>query len=570
MSFVKKYVFLLIGFSFLLSKFPDAINYNGMVVSSNQYASDIGIQVLRDGGNAIDAAVAVSFALAVVHPGAGNIGGGGFMVIRTHQGEVTTIDFREKAPSLAHQNMFLDDSLNVIPDKSWSTALASGVPGTVSGMWLAHDKYGTQPWSSLINPSVRLANHGFKLDPLNCSYLNSDKYSSFLSNDIEAKKIFTKNSKYRIGENFVQLDLANTLKRISYYGAKEFYEGETAKNIVKCMNRTGGIITINDLKNYNAVERKPIIFDYKGYRVYTMPPPSSGGIALAGILNQLENIDLSSVPYHSSDYIHYVVEAEKRVYSDRAFFLGDSDFYDIPIDVLISDAYSKKRWATVDSSIATPSSEISYGDINFHYNESEETTHYSVVDKWGNAVSVTTTINGWFGNGIVVDDSGFLLNNEMDDFSSKPGHPNKYGLVGNKANSIEPNKRMLSSMTPTIVENPEGELFLILGSPGGSTIITTVAQIFLNIVEKQMNIKDAVEKGRFHHQWLPDAISFEYENFSNETLNDLESRGHSYYFRGSIGEANCILVDYIYENNDTTAIYYGASDSRRDASAKGY
>lgn len=570
MNSIKKYIFLLIGFSFLLSKFPDAINYNGMVVSSNQYASDIGIQVLRNGGNAIDAAVAVSFALAVVHPGAGNIGGGGFMVIRTHKGEVTTIDFREKAPSLAHQNMFLDDSLNVIPDKSWSTALASGVPGTVSGMWLAHEKYGTQPWSSLINPSVRLANYGFKLDPLNCSYLNSDKYSSFLSNDIEAKKIFTKNSKYRIGENFVQLDLASTLKRISYYGAKGFYEGKTAKNIVKCMNRTGGIITANDLKNYNAVERKPIIFEYKGYRIYTMPPPSSGGIALAGILNQLENIDLSSIAYHSSDYIHYVVEAEKRVYSDRAFFLGDSDFYDIPIDVLISDSYSKKRWATVDSSIATLSSEISYGDINFHYNESEETTHYSIVDKWGNAVSVTTTINGWFGNGIVVDDSGFLLNNEMDDFSSKPGHPNKYGLVGNKANSIEPNKRMLSSMTPTIVENPEGELFLILGSPGGSTIITTVAQIFLNIVEKQMNIKDAVEKGRFHHQWLPDAISFEYENFSNETLNDLESRGHSYYFRGSIGEANCILVDYIYENNDTTAIYYGASDSRRDASAKGY
>ena len=570
MNFVRNSIFVLIVFNLLLSKFPDATNYNGMVVSSNKYASDIGVQVLKDGGNAIDAAIAVSFALAVVHPGAGNIGGGGFMVIRTADGEVRTIDFREKAPSLASQDMFLDDSLNVIPDKSWSTALASGVPGSVSGMWLAHEKYGTKPWYSLIKPSVQLAKHGFDLDALNCSYLNSDKYSSFLSKDIEAKAIFTKKSNYRIGEKFIQSDLANTLKRISYYGAKEFYEGETSKNIIKCMNRTGGIITADDLKNYRAVERNPIEFEYKGYKIYTMPPPSSGGIALAGILNQLENIDLSLIPYQSSDYIHYIVEAEKRVYSDRAFFLGDSDFNDIPIDILISDDYSQQRWSTVDSIIATPSSEISYGDIEYYNNESEETTHYSVVDKWGNAVSVTTTINGWFGNGIVVDDSGFLLNNEMDDFSSKPGHPNKYGLVGNKANAIEPNKRMLSSMTPTIVENSNGSLFLVLGSPGGSTIITTVAQIFLNIVEKNMNIKDAVEKGRFHHQWLPDAISFEYQNFSNETLSDLESRGHSYYFRRSIGEANCIMVDYIYNENDTTSVYYGASDSRRDASAEGY
>jgi len=570
MKFVKNNILVLIIFNLLLSKFPDATNYNGMVVSSNKYASDIGVEVLKNGGNAIDAAIAVSFALAVVHPGAGNIGGGGFMVIRTAKGEVTTIDFREKAPSAAYQNMFLDDSLNVIPDKSWATALASGVPGSVSGMWLAHEKYGTKSWSSLVSPSVKLAKYGFNLDPLNCSYLNSDKYRSFLSKDIETKKIFTKNSNYKIGETFIQSDLANTLKRISYYGAKEFYEGETSKNIIKCMERTGGIITADDLKNYKAIERKPIVFDYKGYKVYTMPPPSSGGVALAGILNQLENIDLSSIPYHSSDYIHYIVEAEKRVYSDRAFFLGDSDFNEIPIETLISDNYSKVRWSTVDSSIATPSSDITYGNLDSYYNESEETTHYSVVDKWGNAVSVTTTINGWFGNGIVVDNSGFLLNNEMDDFSSKPGHPNKYGLIGNKANAIEPNKRMLSSMTPTIVENNDGSLFLVLGSPGGSTIITTVAQIFLNVVEKNMNIKEAVEQSRFHHQWLPDAISFEYQNFSNETLLDLESRGHSYYFRHSIGEANCILIDYIYNENDTTSIYYGASDSRRDASAKGY
>ena len=367
--------------------------------------------------------------------------------------------------------------------------------------------------------------------------------------------------------------MGRTLERISNHGAKEFYKGETARNIVKCMNRTGGIISIDDLNNYEAIERDPIAFEYKGYKIYTMPPPSSGGIALAGILNQLENIDLSSVPYHSSDYIHYIVEAEKRVYADRAFFLGDSDFYDVPIDILISDEYSNARWSMIDTLKATPSSELNYGNITGYNNESEETTHYSVVDKWGNAVSVTTTINGWFGNGIVVDDSGFLLNNEMDDFSSKPGHPNKYGLVGNKANAIEPNKRMLSSMTPTIVENLDGELFLILGSPGGSTIITTVAQVFLNVVEKNMNIKDAVENPRFHHQWLPDAISFEYEKFSNETLLDLENRGHSYYFRRSIGEANSIKIKYL-ENSDKVKnrekIYSGAADSRRGASALGY
>ena len=574
MILVKKLFFILILFSFLFSKIPDAVGYNGMVVTSNKYASEVGVQVLKNGGNAIDAAVAVSFALAVVHPGAGNIGGGGFMVIRTAEGDVTTIDFREKAPSSAYRDMFLDDSLNVIEGKSWSTALASGIPGSVSGMWLAHEKYGTKSWQSLISPSVSLARYGFDLDLLNCSYLNSKKYKSFLSNDSEAKKIFTKSSDYKIGENFKQTDLANTLFRISLYGKKDFYEGKTAQNIIKCMNRTGGIITAEDLKNYEAIEREPIEFEYKGYRIYTMPPPSSGGIALAGILNQLENIDLSSIPYHSSDYIHYLVEAEKRVYSDRAFFLGDSDFHDIPIDVLISDDYSNKRWESVDSIKATSSSELQHGDVlNYNSNESEETTHYSIVDKWGNAVSVTTTINGWFGNGIVVDDSGFLLNNEMDDFSSKPGHPNKYGLVGNKANAIEPNKRMLSSMTPTIVEDSEGRLFLVLGSPGGSTIITTVAQVFLNVVEKNMNIKDAVEQPRFHHQWLPDKISFEYRAFSNETLLDLEERDHSYGFRYFIGEANCIKIDNLKDLdkvNNYSIIYSGAADSRRGASAVGY
>ena len=555
----------------VLAKIPDAIGYNGMVVSSNRYASEVGIDILKKGGNAIDAAIGVSFALAVVHPGAGNIGGGGFMVIRTADGDVTTIDFREKAPSASHRDMFLDDSLNVVPGKSWSTALAAGVPGSVSGMWLAHKKYGTVNWADLLRPSILLAQYGFDLDPLNCSYLNSDKYKTFLSNDSEARKIFTKDENYEIGEKFFQTDLANTLRRIAFSGKKGFYEGETAKNIIKCMNRTGGIISEQDLINYQAEEREPIKFDYKGYTVYSMPPPSSGGIALAGILNQLENIDLRTIPYHSSEYIHYLVESERNVYADRATFLGDSDFHDIPIDILISDEYAKDRWSNVDLNYARKSSDVKHGTIN--YSESEETTHYSVVDKWGNAVSVTTTVNGWFGNGIVVDNSGFLLNNEMDDFSSKPGHPNKYGLVGNEFNSIQPNKRMLSSMTPTIVENKNGDLFLVVGSPGGSTIITTVAQIILNVIEKDMGIKDAVEQPRFHHQWLPDVVYFEPLSFSEETLNSLKDRGHEVVFRRSIGESNSIKIDNIEDLdkvNYIQRVYSGAADSRRGASAIGY
>ena len=551
------------------SKFPDAIGYNGMVVSSNKYASQIGLDILKNGGNAIDAAIGVSFALAVVHPGAGNIGGGGFMVVRTSDGKVTTIDFREKAPSGASKDMFLDDSLNVIPGKSWSTSLASGVPGSVAGMWMAHEKFGSKPWYDIIRPSIHLAQYGFKLDPLNCSYLNSNYYKSFLSKDSETKKIFTKSDNFKIGEMFFQHDLANTLRRIAFNGRDGFYKGETAKNIIKCMERTDGIISLDDLENYEPIERNPIEFEYKNYKVYSMPPPSSGGVALAGILKQLENIGLDTIPYHSSDYIHYIVEAERNVYSDRSVYLGDSDFNDIPIEDLISDQYSKVRWSEVDLIKARKSSDVQEGNIMYH--ESEETTHYSVVDKWGNAVSVTTTVNGWFGNGIVVDDSGFLLNNEMDDFSSKPGHPNKYGLIGNKLNSIEPNKRMLSSMTPTIVEDHQGELFLVVGSPGGSTIITTVAQVILNVIDQKMSIKNAIEQSRFHHQWLPDVVYFEPLNFSKETLDELKLKGHNISKRASIGEANCIKISVLEDSSQVkNYMFSGAADSRRGASALGF
>ena len=560
-----KTIFLsIVLLALIFPRFPDAVGKNGMVVSSNKYASDVGVEVLKSGGNAIDAAIATGFALAVVHPGAGNIGGGGFMVIRLADGTATTIDFRETAPAKASRDMFLDDSLNVISGESWSTSRAAGVPGSVAGFGLAHQKYGSTQWRNLVYPASRLALKGFDLDLVNYSYMNSPYYNNYLSNDIETAKIFTKENGdiFELGEKFIQQDLGLTLKRIARKGYREFYEGNTADMIVDCMNRTEGLITKEDLKNYTAIERMPIEFDYRGYKVYSMPPASSGGVTIAGILNQLENVELGKLDYHSAQHIHYVVEAERRVYADRSEFMGDMDFVPVPLDKLLSDEYATERWGSVDSLNASLSANVSHGDIPFNYGESEETTHYSVVDKWGNAVSVTTTVNGWYGNGIVVDGAGFLLNNEMDDFSSKPGVPNMYGLVGNTANAIEPNKRMLSSMSPTIVEDSDGVLALVVGSPGGSTIITTTAQVIMNVVDFGMNIEDAIESPRFHHQWLPDLIQFESAGFSVETINELTRRGHEHKFRGSMGEANCIQVN--------GEMIFGSADSRKGASAVGY
>ena len=553
--------------TFLFSSYPDAIGKNGAVTSSNKYATEAGIEVLKNGGNAIDAAVAVGFALAVTHPGAGNIGGGGFMVIRLADGSVKTIDFRETAPSKAYRDMFLDDSLNVIPGKSWSTSWAAGVPGSVAGLGLAHEEFGSLPWWQLIKPAINLAQNGYELDWISSLYLNSPYYNNYLSNDIEAKKIFTKDDGFfELGENFIQKDLAKTLRRISRFGYREFYIGKTAEMIIKCMARTNGLISMEDLKEYKPVLRDAVSFGYRGYKIHSMPPASSGGIALALILNQLENIDFTKIPYHSAEHIHYVSEAERRAYADRAYFLGDMDYVPVPISELINKEYANKRFSEIDISRASKSEDVMHGDIEFNYNEKEETTHYSVVDKWGNAVSVTTTVNGWYGNGIVVDGAGFLLNNEMDDFSSKPGVPNKYGLIGNSANAIEPNKRMLSSMTPTIVEDKQGDLLLVLGSPGGSTIITTVAQIIMNVIDFGMDIEDAVESPRFHHQWLPDIIQFERKGFSKETLDKLESLGHSYDYRNSIGEANCIQV----LQSDGSSLKVSSGDSRRGGNAAAY
>ena len=562
-NFLIRSLILAFSFSLVHAKYPDAVSSNGMVVSSHVLASQAGIDVLKNGGNAIDAAVAVGFALAVVHPGAGNIGGGGFMVIRFANGETTAIDFRETAPQLANSDMFLDSDGNVIKGKSWSTSYAVGIPGTVAGLGYAHNKYGTKRWYKLLQPAIQMAKFGHDINYLNFSLLNSPYYSQFLSNDIESRKIFYKQDGFKLGELFIQKDLAGTLSRIAHYGYNEFYSGKTADYIIDCMNRTNGLISFDDLENYKPVEREPIIFDYRGNRVITMPPASSGGIVLAEILNQLEYLDMSEIDYHSSKHIHYMAEIEKRAYADRAEALGDIDFIDIPIDVMISDDYAKEKWLTIDCCKSTLYNQIKPIKSN-QSNESEETTHYSVVDKWGNAVSVTTTVNGWYGSGITVDGAGFLLNNEMDDFSIKPGHPNKYGLVGSWANSIQPNKRMLSSMTPTIVEDKDGELFLVVGSPGGSTIITTVAQIISNIIDYNMPLKDAVESPRYHHQWLPDKIFLENKMFGSDVQKKLIDLGHNIDFKRSIGEANCIMYD------KQNKIFFGVSDSRRNGEAIGY
>ena len=556
------FIIFVITINYLFAIIPaDAIGTNGLVVSSKEIASEIGIDVLKKGGNAIDAAIAVGFALAVTHPAAGNIGGGGFMVIKLASGEVTTIDFRETAPGLSSRDMYLDKYGDVIQGLSWSSALASGVPGTVAGFGYVHNKYGSLDWEELLYPSILLSKYGFNLDYNNVSLLNSHKYKLKLSSDIETKKMFTKDSNFIIGELFIQKDLSETLTRIANYGYKEFYFGETADKILDCMNRTGGIITSDDLESYKPLEKQPITFNYREFNIHSMPLPSSGGITLANILNQIENIDISSLGFHSTEHIHYMAEAERRAYSDRATYLGDENFIDVPLEILISKEYALSRFNSINSNSATNSFDIYKDNVSFD-DESEETTHYSVIDSFGNAVSVTTTLNGSYGNAITVDGAGFLLNNEMDDFSIKPGFPNAYGLIGNEANSISPYKKMLSSMSPTIVENQDGSLYLILGSPGGSTIITTVAQIIVNIIDFNMELDEAVEMKRFHHQCLPDIIQLENYSLAPDVIDKLSTMNHKVKYRTSIGEANCIM----YKNN----LFYGSADSRRNASAIAY
>jgi len=528
-----------------------------MVVSAHPIASEIGKKILLKGGNAVDAAVAVQFALAVVYPVAGNIGGGGFMIYRAADGEVASLDFREMAPIASSRDMYLDEKGDVIPGLSLNGHLASGIPGSVAGMFAAHERYGKLEIAELIQPAIEVARDGFAVTSLQADRLNNFK-ERFEKNNLH-RPVFVKDTPWKAGDQLVQTDLSQTLLRIALSGPAGFYRGKTAELIVAEMKKGGGIISLEDLDNYKIKWRRPLLMNYKNYTLTTMPPPSSGGACMAQILGILKEYDLSQYDFHSPEAIHLIAEAERRAYADRTEHLGDSDFYDVPLEELLDAEYIKSRGTNIDVTKASKSTDIFAGEPR---KESEETTHFSIVDKDGNAVSITTTINSGYGSKTVVEGAGFLLNNEMDDFSAKPGVPNLFGLIGKEANAIQPGKRMLSSMTPTIITK-EGNLDLVVGTPGGSTIITSVVQVFLNISEFGLSTYDAVQKPRFHHQWLPDQIYHEKGAFDEATIAKLESMGHVVKERGTIGkvEAIRILPDGSLE---------GVADQRGDDSVSGY
>ena len=509
---------------------------SAMVVSARVEASRIGIEILRDGGNAFDAMIATDLALVVAYPFAGNIGGGGFTVFRTRDGKVGSLDYREKAPLAAHRDMYLDENGEIIPGLSTLGALAVGVPGTIAGLFEIHSRFGTKPFSELIQPAIDLAYNGVVVTPKQAERLN--RYRKYFE-EANERTIFL-DREWKAGDTIRYPDLAKTFERIRDRGREEFYQGETGEMMVKYLKNLGGIVTMEDLAKYEAVWREPIVFEYKDYRVISMPPPSSGGICVAQILKSIEPYDIGEYPHNSARYIQLLTEAERRVYADRAYFLGDPDFNVIPLDSLKSAAYNNQRMSDFNWNQATLSSEVSHGDIQVI--ESDQTTHYSIVDAYGNAVSVTNTLNGAYGSKVYVEGAGFFLNNEMDDLSSKPGEPNMFGLIGAEANSIEPEKRMLSSMTPTILEK-DGELFMVVGSPGGSTIITSVVQNILNVVEHDMGMQESVSAPRFHHQWLPDDIRFE-NSFDTISFPELRRKGYS-LSKGNtriIGKVDAILV----------------------------
>ena len=560
-------IFILIYFSNLscVRKAP-VFGENGMVVSTSRHASQVGIDILKEGGNAVDAAVGVGFALAVTSSSNGNIGGGGFMVTRFSNGKTFTLDYREMAPAMAERNMYLDENGDIIKGKSRSTHFASGVPGSVDGLLKAWKDHGSGNISieRLLRPSINLAKNGFDLSNYEAERFNKNKER--LSKHAETKRIFTRDDrKWKAGDIFYQSDLAETLERIVKNGRDGFYKGKTADLIVEEMKNVGGWITHKDLENYKSLYRDPIEGSFKNYDILSMGPPSSGGILLIHMLNMFDEIMKKSeslsidLSYNSIDYIHILTEIERRAYADRAEHLADADFWDVPEGMLLSKDYARERVSSIDLSKATLSSDISHG--NSYIDQSEETTHYSIVDKEGNAVSVTTTINSGYGNGITITGAGFLMNNEMDDFSSKPGEPNMFGLLGNEANAIEPKKRPLSSMTPTIVLK-DGQPFLILGTPGGSTIITTVLQNLLNVVIHGMDIREAVSSPRVHSQWMPDMVFHEQRGLSKRLIKKLTARGHEVKLRGNIGEANGIMID--------DQGFWGGPDSRGENTAIGY
>ncbi|MFW0738253.1 gamma-glutamyltransferase [Flavobacterium sp. T12S277] len=508
-----------------------------MVVSARAEASKVGADIMKKGGNAFDAMVGTELALAVAFPYAGNIGGGGFMVYRKANGEVGSLDYREKAPLAATKDMFLDKDGNVIKGKSTETALAIGVPGTVAGVFAVHKKLGSLPMSEILKPVIALAEKGVIVTLKQQKQLEAYRDAIVKVNGPNTLMA----GKFKENDTIKYAALANTLKRIQKNGRDEFYKGQTAKTLVNYIQKKGGILTLKDLEKYEAKWRKPLQFDYKELKITSMAPPSSGGICLAQIMKMITPYDLSKMGHNSVESIQVIVEAERRAYADRSQFLGDPDFVKIPMKALLSDTYLKDRMSSFNTEKASLSSEIKEGKVT--YNESTETTHYSIVDAQGNAVAATTTINDAFGSKYYCDELGFFLNNEMDDFSAKPGSPNMFGLVGNEANSIAPGKRMLSSMTPTIVEK-NGKLFMVVGTPGGSTIITSVLQAILNVYEYNLSMQEAVNAPRFHHQWLPDLITFEPNAFSNVTIDKLKAKNYLINEKNApvIGKLDCILV----------------------------
>ena len=541
-----KKTFLLIAISILLisckkadkkPKTTGLITTKAMVVSAREVASKIGTEILKKGGNAFDAMVATELALAVAYPYAGNIGGGGFMVYRKNDGEIGALDYREKAPIASSKDMFLDNEGNVIKGKSTLGSMAVGIPGTVAGIFAAHKKFGTLTIHEILKPVIALAKRGIVVTKKQEARIK--KYQPLFKEANKSKIIL--DSLWKENDIIKYTALTETLERISKNGRDEFYKGETAKRLVKFMQANGGIMTLEDLAKYEAKWRTPITFKYDDLKVISMSPPSSGGICLAQIMNGIEPYNLDKYGHNSTQTIQVIAEAERRAYADRSFFLGDPDFVNIPLETLISKEYTKGRMDDFSFEKATKSSDVAHGTIEMI--ESDETTHYSIVDQFGNAVSVTTTINGAYGSKLYCSDLGFFLNNEMDDFSSKPGVPNMFGLIGAKANEIVPEKRMLSSMTPTIVEK-NGKLWMVVGTPGGSTIITSVMQTILNVHEFGFGMQEAVNQPRFHHQWLPDVIMMEPNKFDRNTVKELQKAGYSINEKDApvIGKVEGILV----------------------------
>lgn len=532
---------------------------NGAVVSAHPLASKVGVEIMKKGGNAFDAAIATQLTLAVVYPAAGNLGGGGFLLAYTEKGKSIALDYREKAPAAASRDMYLDENGNAQTNLSQYGHLASGVPGTVAGLFSTH-KFAKLPFKVLIQPAIDLADKGFVLTEAEAKNLNAAT-GTFVQYSTRPNA-FVKYGGWKTGDTLIQKELANTLKRIRDFGQKGFYQGETARLLVDEMKRAGGLITLADLKNYQPAVREAMTSNYKGYTIIGMPLESSGGILIQQMMGMIETRNVAQYGFHSWQTVQLMVEIERRAFADRAEFMGDRDFVKVPVKKLTSPEYLQQRMADYDMNKAGSSKITTHGNIN---PESEETTHLSVYDKWGNAVAVTTTLNGSYGSRTVVGGAGFLLNNEMDDFSIKPGVPNMYGAVGTEANAIAPNKRMLSSMTPTIVLK-DGKPYLVIGTPGGTTIPTQVYQVLLNILEFNMSTEDAVWKPRFHHQWLPDVVYVE-KDFPMDVRNKLKEMGYEVVERGNIGRFEAIKIVY---GTSTLPRIEAVGDKRGDDHAEGY